>query len=91
MDHAVRHGRALAQAFEVVKIAAMHLGACGRKRFGASLRARQAKHLMARVNEFWNDSGTDKAGGAGNKHTHIHFSFWPVQVARIYANDLDWP
>ncbi len=91
VDHTVRHGRALAQAFEVIKIAAMYLGARGRKRLGAGIRARQAQHLMARVNEFWNDGGTDKAGGAGNKNTHIHFSFWPVQVARIYANDLDWP
>ena len=75
VDHAVRHGRALAQAFEVIKIAAMHLSARGHKRLGAGLRAREAQHLMARVNELWNDGGTDKAGSSGDKDTHILFSF----------------
>ncbi len=91
VDHAVRHGRALAQAFEVIKIATMHLGPRGRKRLGASLRAGEAQHLVARVNEFWNDGGTDKAGSSGDKDTHVLFSSWPVQVARFYAKDLDWP
>ncbi len=91
VDHAVRHGRALAEAFEVVKIAAMHLGARGRERLGAGIRAREAQHLMARVDELRNDGRTDKAGSSGDKDTHILFSFRPVQVARIYANDLDGP
>jgi hypothetical protein len=46
LDHAVRHGRALAEAFEVIQIAAMHLGARGRKRLHAGIRAREAQHLM---------------------------------------------
>jgi len=47
VDHAVRHSHVLAEAFEVVKIAAMHLGSRGHKRLGASLRAREAQNLMA--------------------------------------------
>ena len=73
VDHAVRQLRALAQAFEVVNIAAMHLGSRGRKRLGAGLRAGEAQHLMARVNKFWNDGGTDKAGSSGHKDS-IFFS-----------------
>jgi hypothetical protein len=46
VDHTVRQGRPFAQAFEVSKIAAMHLGARGHKRLGAGLRAREAQHLM---------------------------------------------
>ena len=55
VDHPVRHDRALAQAFEVTKVAAMHLGARGHKRLDAGLRARKAQHLMTSINEFWND------------------------------------
>jgi hypothetical protein len=29
---------------------------------------------MAGVEEFWNDGGTDEAGGAGEKDTHGEFS-----------------
>jgi hypothetical protein len=42
MDHAVRHGCALARAFEIIKIAAMRLGTRGQKRPGAGIRARKA-------------------------------------------------
>jgi hypothetical protein len=75
VDHAVRHGRSFAEAFEVGKIAAMHLGAGGRKRLGAGLRAGQAQNLMARAHELWNNGRTDKAGSSGHKDTHILFSF----------------
>jgi hypothetical protein len=36
---------------------------------------------MARVNQLWNDRGTDKAGSSGNEDTHILFSFWLDQSA----------
>ena len=39
--------RPFAQAFEVGKFAAMHLGARSRKRFGAGVGAGEAQHLMA--------------------------------------------
>jgi hypothetical protein len=91
VDHTLRHGRAPAEAFEVSKIATMHLGARGQERLGSDLRAREAQHLVARVNELWNDGRTDKAGSSGDEDTHILFSFWPVQVAAIYANGLDGP
>jgi hypothetical protein len=35
VDHAVRHRGALTEPFEIIQIAPMHLGACGRKRFDA--------------------------------------------------------
>jgi hypothetical protein len=78
MDHAVRHGCALARAFEIIKIAAMRLGARGQKRPGAGIRARKAQHLMTRVNELWNDGRTDKARSSCNKNPHPLFSFRPA-------------
>src|SRR5260370_42081278 len=53
----------------------MPRGARGRKRFGPGIRTREAQHLMARVNELWNNGRTDKAGSSGHKNTHILFSF----------------
>jgi hypothetical protein len=37
VNHAIRHGRSATQAFEVFKIASMHLSASGSKRFGARI------------------------------------------------------
>ena len=65
VDYAIRHGCAFAEAFEVIQIAAMHLGARGHKRVGAGIRSCETEHLMPRGDEFWNDGGTDEAGGSG--------------------------
>ena len=61
VDHAIRHGRAAAQAFQVFEVASMHLGTGGDERLGARIRASEAEHLMARVDELLNDGRTDKA------------------------------
>jgi hypothetical protein len=79
VDDAIRFCRAAAQAFEVVKIAALYLGAGGDERLGARLRPRQSEYLMAGVDEFRNDGGADKAGSAGEKNTHDEFSFASVE------------
>jgi hypothetical protein len=65
-----------------MKIAAMHPGACGHKRLGAGFRAREAQHLMACVNELWNDGGTDKAGSSGNEDTHLLFPPLTASIAQ---------
>ena len=75
VDHAVRLGRSAAQAFQVFKIAAMHLGAGGDERLGARIRASKTEHLMARVDELLNDGRTDKACSTGDENTHYDFSF----------------
>ena len=54
VNHAIRHGCTTAQAFEVFKIAAMHLRASLDQRLGARIRARKSDHLVA---------GADAASG----------------------------
>lgn len=46
MDHAIRCGRAAAQACQVLQRAAMRLGTRRRKRGGAGFRAGEAEHLV---------------------------------------------
>ena len=70
VNHAVRRSRGAAQAFEVLEIAAMHLGAGRGERLGARVRAGEADHLMARADKLLNDGGADKACGAGDEDTH---------------------
>ncbi len=49
VNHAIRHGCSTAQAFQVFKIASMHLGTGSDERLGARIRASKTEHLMARV------------------------------------------
>ena len=70
VDHPICGGGAIAQAWQIVEIAAMRLRAEGGKRFGRRVRADKAKHLMARFDEFLHDGRADKACGTGNEDTH---------------------
>ena len=75
VDHAVRGGGSAAQAIQVFEIAAKRLGASRGKRLCARLRAGEAEHPMARVDELPNDGGADKTRSAGDEYTHGDFSF----------------
>ena len=74
MDHALRHGRAATQAFQVFEIAAMHLGPGGEEGLGARIRASEAQHLMAGADEFLNNGGADKTCRSGDENTHREYS-----------------
>ena len=74
INHAIRHGRSAAQAFQVLKIAPMDLDAGGDERLGARIGASKTEHLMARANELLNNGGTDKACGASDESTHHDLS-----------------
>jgi hypothetical protein len=58
--HPIRGSGATSQAVQILHISAMNFRASGRKRFGARIRARKTKHLMAGVDKFANQSGADK-------------------------------
>jgi hypothetical protein len=49
VNHAIRHGCSIAQAFEVLQIASLHLGACIHEELSARIRAGKTEHPMARV------------------------------------------
>ena len=70
VNHAIGHRCSAAQAFEVFKIASMHLRASRNKRLGARIRASHAEHLMPGVDEFPNDGRTNKARCSCNKNLH---------------------
>jgi len=70
VDHTISLRRAAAQTFQVLKIAAMHLGTGGGERLGPRVRPRQSENLMAGIDELRDDGGADKAGRAGEEYAH---------------------
>jgi hypothetical protein len=70
VDHPICGSSAIAQAWQIVEIAAMRLRAENGKRFRRRVRADKTKHLMARLDEFLHDGRADKACGTGNEDTH---------------------
>ena len=71
VDHAIRRGRCLPQAVEIVKRAALDLGPGGGEGRGRGIRAGEPDDLMARADELGNDGGANPAGRAGDKDTHL--------------------
>jgi len=74
VNHPVGGGRSAPQAFQILEIAAMRLGAGGGKRPGGRVRAGKAQHLMTRAYEFVNDGGADKSCSACDEDSHRDFS-----------------
>ena len=72
VDHAVRGCGACAQ-LSSRRRAAMHFGAGGGERFGRRIGTSKTKHLVARTDQFLDNSRADKSGRAGNKDTHEEF------------------
>jgi len=62
------------QAVQVVHVAAEDLRPATGERLGARIRTAEPDHVMACVDEFRNQKRTDKAGGAGKKHSHEVYS-----------------
>ena len=75
VNHAIRRGGAAAQALQVFQITSMDRGACRGEGRCPRIRAGKTKHLMACADQLLNNGRTDKAGGAGDEHTHDKFSF----------------
>ncbi len=71
VDDGIGRGCSAAQAFQVLQIASMRLGARGKERFGACIAASQSEDLMVRTDKFFHDGGTDKSCSAGNEYTHM--------------------
>ncbi len=70
VDHAVGGGGRLAQAVEVVEVAAVHLGAHGRQGRGPVVRAGQADDLMSGLQQLGHDGRPDVARRAGDENSH---------------------
>ena len=70
VNDTVRLGRPAPKALRIFQVASMYLGSGRDQRLGAFVRPRQSKHLMASLDEFWNDDGTDEAGRAGDEYAH---------------------
>jgi hypothetical protein len=93
VNHSIRGGCCLAQAFEVFEVASMDLGTGGGERFCARIAASQSEDLMARVDEFPDKGRTDEACGSGYENTQDDFSFtslhdqisWPHSISGPHA------
>jgi hypothetical protein len=75
VDDTVGHTRAAAQAVEILDIATMHFGPDRGERTRTILRSRQSEYLMAAIDEFLGNGGTQKACRTGNKNTHDELAF----------------
>jgi hypothetical protein len=71
VDDSIGRGCSAAQAFQVLQIASMRLGAGGFKRLCARIRPRHSKNVVTRADEFFHDGETDESGSASNKYTHM--------------------
>jgi len=69
MDHSVHNGGPIAQTLKIIERSTLHIGARRTKRRGGGIRTSQAEHLMACVDEFWNDCGANEAGSPSDKDT----------------------
>ena len=72
VDNATRGGGPTPQAVRIFKITSMHLSISSRKRRSSRIRTSWSHHLMPRVDKLSDNCGTDEAGGAGDKNTHIN-------------------
>jgi hypothetical protein len=70
VDHAVAGRGGGPQAFEVVQIAALDVGAERGDLGRGGVRAGQAEHLVAGGEQFGDDGGRDPAGRPGDEDTH---------------------
>ena len=70
VENTVRSGCSAAQAFQILKIASVHLRTRSDERLGARVRAGETEHLMTCVGQLPRNGRTYKARGTGDKHTH---------------------
>jgi hypothetical protein len=70
VNHAIRHRRSTAQAFEILELTAMRVRASGDERRGGRIRASEAHHLMVLMKQVVNNGRTDETCGPSNKYFH---------------------
>ena len=70
VDHAVRGGCPSAQAFQVLNMTPVRLGAGVNERPGGCVRTSKPDHLMARADEFLDDGAADESRCPGDKYSH---------------------
>jgi hypothetical protein len=75
VNHAIRHGCAGAQAFNIFEVTSMHLRAGSSQCLSARFGARQAKHLVTRSNEVLNHHRTNETCSTCYEYTHGNPSF----------------
>jgi hypothetical protein len=71
VDDAIHVCRSAAQAFEVFKSPAMHLGSGCNESLRARIAASHAEHLMASADQLRDYPRTNKACCSCNKYTHV--------------------
>jgi hypothetical protein len=74
VDHAIRQGGSPAQAVQVLQVSPVHFGAGGQQGAGTLLGPGKTQHPVPSPDQVRDDGGTEKAGRAGDKNTHL-FSF----------------
>ena len=73
MDHSIGGSRAISQTLQIVERTALCLSSRLRQGCGGRIRAGESAHLMARMDEFRNNRGTNESCGAGQENTHSGF------------------
>ena len=83
VDDGIRLARAVAKAFQILQRAAMDFRAHGSELLCSGVGAGKPEHLVARCDQFADDGGADKSGGAGKEYAHVKVS--KVDRRRISA------
>jgi len=80
VDDAVGRLRSGAQAVQIIHVAAHNLRRGTVKRLGTSIQAAESGDVMASVDEFQNEIGTDRAGGTcpETPACGTSFHYWPL-------------
>ena len=82
VDYAVGSSRATAQALDIIKRAAMHIGSCRSERLGARIGASKAEHFVTRLQQLRDDGRTDEACSTCNENFH-KCSFFVIEKAKL--------
>jgi hypothetical protein len=89
-DH-IHSCRPAAQAVEIRKVAAMHLGTHSLQLLHAGITARKTAHLVPNLDQFLYQLGPDESRRSRYEYTHCHSSYcwWrePVKAASKWTSD----
>src|SRR6476646_2732667 len=75
VNDGIRSGGAAPQARNIFQHSPLHIDSDGGEGLRASLRTRQAEHLVPSSDQLLNNVETHKSGGSGDKNTHGYLSF----------------
>ena len=82
MDDPVRSRRAFLEAFQILKDAAVNLGAGGGQNRRLVVGSGEAEHPMSRRDQLAYDRRADPACGAGDEYAHEQVSKFPGDKSR---------